>query len=74
MSQVQQTKAEAKREKTGLACAKALAKASESLRHFLMACNECNDASGSRGSDDGRLLLMQNINEYERYLLSVYDR
>lgn len=69
-----QAKAEAKRKQKGLACAKALAKASASLNEYLQACNDCNDASSSRGADDGRLLLMSSINEYERYLSSIYER
>lgn len=70
----QQSKAEAKRKKMALACAKALSAASASLHSFLVACNECNDASGSRGADDGRLLLKQSINEYVCHLTFVYDR
>ena len=31
-------------------------------------------AASSRGADDGRLLLMSSINEYERYLSSIYER
>jgi hypothetical protein len=39
------------------------------------ACRDFSyDASRSRGADDGWLLLMQNINEYERHLSSVYNR
>lgn len=74
MTAAQQAKAEANRKKKALACAKALEAASSSLSAYLIACNECNDASGSRGADDGRLLLMRNINEYKGYLTSVYDK
>ena len=35
-----QAKAEAKRKQKGLACAKALAKASASLNEYLQACND----------------------------------
>ena len=74
MTAAQQAKAEANRKRKALACAKALEAASSSLSAYLIACNECNDASGSRGDDDGRLLLMRNINEYRGYLTSVYDK
>lgn len=74
MTPAQQNKAEANRKKKALACAKALEAASSSLSAFLIACNECNDASGSRGADDGRVLLMRNINEYKAHLASVYDK
>ena len=74
MTAAQQAKAEANRKKKALACAKALEAASSSLSAFLIACNECNDASGSRGADDGRLLLMRNINEYQGHLTAVYDK
>lgn len=74
MTAAQQAKAEANRKKKALACAKALEAASSSLSAYLIACNECNDASGSRGDDDGRLLLMRNMTEYKGYLTSVYDK
>lgn len=74
MTAAQQAKAEANRKKKALACAKALEAATSSLSAFLIACNECNDASGSRGLDDGRLLLMRSMKEYEGYLTSVYDK
>ena len=74
MTPAQQAKAEANRKKKALACAKALEAASRSLSAFLTACNDCNDASGSRGADDGRLLLMRNINEYQGHLTAVYDK
>ena len=74
MTAAQQAKAEANRKKKALACAKALDAASSSLSAYLIACNECNDASGSRGDDDGRLLLMRNMTEYKGYLTSVYDK
>jgi hypothetical protein len=69
-----QAKAEAARKKAALACARKLKAASEGLSEFLRTCNECNDASSSRGADDGRLILMRSINEYEGYLSSVYDK
>ena len=74
MTAAQQAKAEANRKKKALACAKALDAASSSLSAYLIACNVCNDASGSRGDDDGRLLLMRNMTEYKGYLTSVYDK
>lgn len=74
MTAAQQAKAEANRKKKALACAKALETASSTLSAFLIACNECNDASGSRGDDDGRILLMRNMNEYRGYLTSVFDK
>ncbi|WP_083460636.1 hypothetical protein [Gulbenkiania mobilis] len=66
-----QAKAEAARKKTAITCARKLEAASEALSAFLMACNECDDASRDRGLDDSRHILMRNINEYAGYLSSV---
>ena len=74
MTPAQQAKAEANRKMKALACAKALEAASNSLSEFLIACNDCNDASASRGADDGRVLLMRNINEFKSHLTSVFDK
>ena len=48
MTPLQKSKAEAKRKKAGLACAKNLAAASKSLSEYITACNECDDASQLR--------------------------
>ncbi|AEA65982.1 hypothetical protein [Burkholderia gladioli] len=66
--------AEAKRKKAAIACARKLEAASEALSQFFLACIECQDASTSRGDDDGRRILMRNITEYAGYLSSVYDK
>ena len=42
MTADRQAKAEAKRKQKGLACAKALAKASASLNEYLQACNDAS--------------------------------
>lgn len=73
MTPLQKSKAEAKRKKAGLACAKNLAAASKSLSEYITACNECDDASQLRGIDDSRMILVGNINEYQRYLTSRYE-
>ena len=73
MTLLQKSKAEAKRKKAGLACAKNLAAASKSLSEYITACNECDDASRLRGIDDSRMILVGNINEYQRYLTSRYE-
>ena len=39
-----------------------------------MACIECDDASRSRGDDDGRVSLQRNIIEYAGWLDSVYNK
>lgn len=67
-------KAEAARKKAAINCARKLEAASHALHEFLMACNECDDASRSRGLDDGRLILMGNITEYACYLNSTYAK
>lgn len=69
-----QAKAEAARKKAALVCEAKLRAASEALNAYLFACNECRDASACRGADDGRLILVRNINEYANYLSSVYDK
>lgn len=65
-------KVEENRRKAGVACVKALEAAGKKLNAYLAACNDCADGSGSRGADDGRILLIRNIVEYERYLSSLY--
>lgn len=69
-----QVKAEANRKKAALACAQKLEAASRAISEYLAACNECRDASGCRGMDDGRLILISNVSEYANYLRSVYDK
>ncbi len=67
-------RADAARKKAALACAKALAKASDELHAFVRACNAVGDASAYRGPDDGRTLLASRCDEYANYLESVYDK
>jgi hypothetical protein len=69
-----QAKAEAARKKAAINCANKLDAASKALSEFLAACNECGDASSGRGLDDGRLILIGNINEYACYLHSVFNK
>ncbi len=69
-----QAKAEAARKKAAINCARKLEAASQALNEFLAACNECGDASRGRGLDDGRMILMRNINEYAGYLDSVFNK
>jgi hypothetical protein len=69
-----QAKAEAKRKKAGLVCADKLMAASKAISEYLAACNECRDASGCRGVDDGRLVLIGNITEYAGWLKLVYEK
>lgn len=69
-----QARAEAARKKAAVECAKKLEVARDALNAYLLACIDCNDASRSRGADDGRLILMGNISEYACFLRSVYDK
>lgn len=70
-----QAKAETARKKAAINCARKLEAASQALlNEFLAACNECGDASRGRGLDDGRMILMRNINEYAGYLDNVYNK
>lgn len=66
-------RADAARRKTGLACAKALRHASDALSAYMMACLECDDASSPKRNDDGRRLLMNDIQEYAAWLEGVYE-
>lgn len=70
----QQARAEAARKKAAQICAKKLEAAADALHDFLMACIECDDASRSRGDDDGRVILQRNIIEYAGWLDSVYNK
>lgn len=67
-------KQQAARKKAGLACAKKLDAAIAGLRDYLNACNACNDASGYRGADDGRQILISNLAEYSAYLESHHGK
>lgn len=60
----------AARRKAGLACARALEGAADSLRAYLSACRACGDGSGDekRGLADGRLLLIDDLMEYASWL------
>ncbi|AKK24968.1 hypothetical protein [Pandoraea oxalativorans] len=69
-----QARAEAARKKAAVECARKLEVARDALNVYLLACIDCNDASRSRGPDDGRMLLMSNMSEYAGFLRSVYDK
>lgn len=69
-----QAKAEAARKKAAINCSRKLYAARDALNEFLLACNECGDASKGRGQDDGRVILMSNITEYACYLDGVYNK
>lgn len=63
-----------KRKKAAIACAKKLEAAVKALGEYVDACNECRDASASRGQDDGRQVLRRDMNEFSSYLSRVYDK
>ncbi|MDN4571923.1 hypothetical protein DBB29_25010 [Pandoraea cepalis] len=67
-------RAEAARKKAAVECARKLEVARDALNAYLLACTACNDASRSRGPDDGRTILMGSMSEYAAYLRSVYDK
>ena len=67
-----QARAEAVRKKAANACARKLEAAAESLREYLISCRDCNDGSGSKGIDDSRLLLVDNLMEYKCFLETRY--
>ncbi|MGR9587062.1 hypothetical protein [Pandoraea sputorum] len=69
-----QARAEAARKKAAVECARKLEAARDALNVYLLACTDCNDASRSRGADDGRLILMSNMSEYAGFLRSIYDK
>lgn len=64
---------QAARAKVGLKLAAALAKASTEMNRYLAACRDCEDGSGSKGADDGRLLLLEDMTEFRCWLESVYE-
>ena len=53
-------------------CAKKLREAAEALSIYSMACFECHDGSGVQRGDDGRSLLMGDLQEFAGWLESVY--
>ncbi|QDQ87634.1 hypothetical protein FMZ60_08555 [Alcaligenaceae bacterium SJ-26] len=61
------------RKKAALNAAKKIQAAADALNVFLLACIDCDDASRSRGQDDGRIILMSNMMEYAGYLESKYS-
>lgn len=71
-----QAKAEARRKKVGLDCAKKLRAAADSLNDYLMACNECRDGSGNEvhGAADSRKRLMGDLLEYASCVEFKHDR
>lgn len=67
-----QAKAEAARKRAAVQCAKKLREAAEALSIYSMACFECRDGSGVQRGDDGRSLLMGDLQEFAGWLESVY--
>lgn len=67
-------KAIAARKKSALDCAKKLAAAVDALNHFIEACNDCRDNSGTeqRGISDGRVMMISDLSEYRFYLEDRY--
>ncbi len=67
----------ARRRRAGLRCAKELERATEALRAYLHACNECADESASLSLQgkgvDGREKLIGDMAEYSTYLAAIYD-
>ena len=74
MSSKKTIKAIANRQKSAIACAKKLQEAADALSHFIEACNDCCDNSGTelRGISDGRVRLIENLAEYRFYLEDRY--
>lgn len=66
-------RAEAKRKTAALNCAQKLEAAAKALKEFMTACNDCEDASGVRGIDDSRVILVGNISEYANFLRSKFQ-
>ena len=71
-----QARAEKRRVKAALACAKKLEAAADAVNEFLAACNECRDGSGQElhGSADGRIRLISDMMEYSGYLESKFGK
>lgn len=67
-------KAQQRRQRAALACAKRLDDAAEALIAFLHACRDCNDNSADElhGMSDSRHRLIDDLSEYSTYLQSVY--
>jgi hypothetical protein len=65
-------RAVAERKKVAIACAKKLEAAADALLDLMRASSECDDGSGYRGADDGRLILQGNMREFANWLDSVY--
>jgi len=64
----------ATRKKAASTCAKKLQDAVDALNALMRACNECDDGSGVRSADDGRVLLVEQMMEYANWLDSVYNK
>ena len=66
-------KALAIRKKAAITCAARLTDAADSLNDLMRACNACDDGSGVRSADDGRVLLVERLMEFANWLDSVYN-
>lgn len=65
------TKAQRQRQQTkAIALSKKLMAACEAMNEFMHACMDCGEFS--KGADDGRNLLMEDMAEYASYMESVY--
>lgn len=65
-------KQEAQVKKTGMRLAQALDKAGDALNAYSRACLDAG--LPFKGADDGRVLLLENMVEYQMYLRSIYDK
>ena len=58
--------------KTGLKLAISLEKSCDAMNAYLSACRDAGVPF--KGADDGRILLMGNMSEFQCYLQSVHER
>ena len=65
-------KQEAQVKKTGMKLAHALDKAGDAMNAYTAACREAG--LPFKGLDDGRVLLLEDMVEYQMHLRSVYDK
>lgn len=69
-----QAKRQAKKRAAGIALAKRLDEAVNATNAYLHACGDCQDGSGLKGPDDGRLLMIETMKEYSMYLDGLYNK
>ena len=65
-------KQEAQVKKAGLKLAQALDKAGDAMNAYTSACRDAG--LPFKGLDDGRVLLLEDMVEYQMYLRSIYDK